>query len=31
MVISGLASNRIHPKRAGKMLYALQIAADRLP
>ena len=31
VVLSGLASNRIHPRRAGKMLYALQIAVSRIP
>jgi hypothetical protein len=31
MVLSGLASNRIHPRKAGKMLYALQIAGSRIP
>jgi hypothetical protein len=31
MVLNGVASNRIHPKAAGKMLYALQIAALRHP
>ena len=31
MVLTGLASNRIHPKRAGKMLYALQTASAALP
>jgi hypothetical protein len=30
MVLSGLAANRIHPKSAGKMLYALQLAASEL-
>jgi hypothetical protein len=30
MVIAGLASNRIHPKQAGKMLYALQTASTLL-
>jgi hypothetical protein len=30
MVLSGIASNRIHPRKAGKMLYALQIATSRL-
>lgn len=30
MVMTGIASNRIHPKKAGKMLYALQIAAANL-
>jgi hypothetical protein len=30
MVLSGLASNRIHPRKAGKMLYALQIAGTRV-
>lgn len=31
MVLSGLASNRIHPRTAGKMLYALRIASSRIP
>jgi hypothetical protein len=30
MVLSGLAANRIHPKTAGRMLYALQLAASDL-
>jgi hypothetical protein len=30
MVFNGLASNRIHPKQAGKMLFALQTAATIL-
>jgi hypothetical protein len=31
MVLSGLAANRIHPRKATKMLYALQIAGSRIP
>ena len=31
MVMTGVASNRIHPKTAGRMLYALQMAVTRLP
>ena len=30
MVMSSLASNRIHPKVAGRMLYALQVATTTL-
>jgi hypothetical protein len=30
MVVTGIAANRIHPKTAGKMLYALQMASARL-
>jgi hypothetical protein len=30
MVLNGLASSRIHPKLAGKMLFALQTAATAL-
>ena len=30
MVVNGVASNRIHPKVAGKMLFALQIASINL-
>ena len=30
MVVSGLAANRIHHKAAGKMLYAIQLAATNL-
>jgi len=30
MVLSGLAAKRIHPKTAGRMLYALQLAASDL-
>ena len=30
MVLNGVASNRIHPKIAGKMLFALQVAANDL-
>jgi hypothetical protein len=30
MVFSGLASGRIHPKIAGRMLYALQMASSDL-
>ena len=30
MVISALAANRIHPKIAGRMLYALQMASNNL-
>jgi hypothetical protein len=30
MVVSGLSSNRIHPKIAGRMLYALQMASNNL-
>jgi hypothetical protein len=30
MVLTGLAANRIHPKIAGKMLYALQTATTNL-
>jgi hypothetical protein len=30
MVLSGLAANRIHPKLACRMLYALQLASSNL-
>jgi hypothetical protein len=30
MVLGGLASNQLHPKQAGRMIYALQVAF-RLP
>jgi hypothetical protein len=30
MVVSGLAANTIHPKVAGRMIYALQLAASDL-
>ena len=30
MVVSGFATNRIHPKVAGPMLYALQLASSEL-
>jgi hypothetical protein len=30
MVVSGLVANTIHPKVAGRMLYALQLAASDL-
>lgn len=30
MVLTGLASGRIHPKVAGRMLFALQMATDAL-
>jgi hypothetical protein len=30
MVLTGIAANRIHPKIAGKMLYALQTATTNL-
>ncbi len=30
MVVNGIGSGRLHPRRAGKMLYALQIASSRL-
>jgi hypothetical protein len=29
MVVNGLESGQIHPRKAGKMLYALQIARSR--
>lgn len=31
MVLSGLAANRIHPKVAGRMLFAIQTASIQLP
>jgi hypothetical protein len=31
MVLTGIASNRIHPKVAGRMLFALQVATSALP
>jgi hypothetical protein len=31
VVLSGIASNRIHPRTGGKMLYALQIAGSHIP
>ena len=30
MVLSGISTGQIHPKQAGKMLYALQLAAKTL-
>jgi hypothetical protein len=30
MVLSGVSTSQIHPKQAGKMLYALQLAAKTI-
>jgi hypothetical protein len=30
MVVKGIAANTLHPRKAGKMLYALQIASANL-
>ena len=30
MVLNGLTSNQLHPKQAGRMLYALSLAAQNL-